>query len=44
VQIDPSTAAEIAAAARANYEAQQAAMVAGDADALGALLADSCAG
>ena len=32
--------AEIAAAVRANYEAQRAAMVAGNADALGDLLAD----
>jgi hypothetical protein len=32
--------AEIAAAVRANYEAQRDAMVAGDADALGGLLAD----
>jgi hypothetical protein len=32
--------AEIAAAVRANYQAQREAMVAGDADALGALLTD----
>jgi len=32
--------AGIAVAVRANYEAQRRAMVAGDADALGALLAD----
>jgi hypothetical protein len=37
---DEASRAQAAEAARTNYQAQRDAMVAGDADALGALLAD----